>query len=489
MKRIHWIIFLPLLLCLFFHPLHAAEPREVKRVLILHSEGTDNPGQQLTEQAIRSVLLANKDFDIRLYTEYLDASRFGGPMHKSAMADFLRRKYLGVEIDALITVYPWAVEFLLEERSSLFPKAPIIAAVITRRYADKLENSPARTFVTGTIVGEKITELMDDALRLRPQTKRVALVAGTSANEIYAEQGYRRGLKLYEDKVGLIDLTKLSMEETLIRVSSLAKDTLIFYSSIFKDGAGKTFAPREALERVAKASSVPVFGVLETYLGRGIVGGHLMSFTEHGKEAAAIAIKVMEGQAPGSLPFGGEKAYLSAYDWRELKRWAIPVTAVEAGSEIRFRSPSFWSAHRSAIIGAITLMVVESFLVFGLFVNFLKRRKAERSLIDSEERLTLAADSAGAGLWSLNLTEGSYWATDKARELYEFPPDEALTFDRFLDVVHPDDRDSVRQWLEAMGKSKEEGASEYRILQADGGSNGSPHRAVHAVRSRGPPIA
>ena len=440
----------------------------MKRVLILCSEGTDNPGQQLTEQGIRAVLLANQRFDIKLYTEYLDVSRFGGPNLASAMADFLRRKYSGVDIDAIITVYPWAVDFLLAERSSLFPKAPIIAAVITRRYAEKLENSPARPFVTGTIVSEKITELMDEALQLRPQTKRVALIAGTSAGEIYAERGYRKGLQRYADKIGLIDLTKLSMEETLSRVSTLQKDTFVFYSSIFKDGAGKTFAPREALSRIAKESSVPVFGVLETYLGHGIVGGHLVSFTKHGKEAAAMAIKIMEGQSPGSVPFGGEEAYISAYDWRELERWDIPETAVPAGSEIRFRVPTFWEANRSAIIGVITLIAVETLLVFGLLINFMRRRKAERSLIESEERLSLAADSAGAGLWSLNLGARRYWVTDKTRELYDLPTDGVLTFDRFLDVVHPEDRGLVRQGMEEMVQSKEEGRTEYRIIRTDG---------------------
>ena len=467
MKRICLIFFPALFLLLMCHPLSAAEPKEVKRVLILHSEGTDNPGQQLTEQGIRSVLLANKSYDIKLYTEYLDVSRFFDLTYAGVMADFLRGKYAGIEIDAIITIFPWAVEFLLAERRSLFPKAPIVAAVITRGHAARLENSPARPFVTGTIVGEKISELMDDALRLRPHTKRVALVAGTSANEDYSEQGYRKALALYADKIGLVDLTGLSMEETLSRVGSLPDDTLVFYSSLFKDGEGKTLIPCEALGLVSRASSVPVFGVLDTYFGHGIVGGHMISFLEHGKEAAALAIRVMAGESPGSIPFGGEKAYISAYDWRELKRWGISEKAVPAGTEIRYRVPSFWEAHRSAIIGVITLVVVETLLILGLLINVQRRRKAEQSLIQSEARLSLAADSAGAGLWSLEPAEGRYWVTDKALELHELPREETLTFDRFLEVVHPDDREMVRRRVDEMVQSQEEGTIEYRILRSD----------------------
>ena len=151
MKRIYWIVFSALLVPPLLYPLSAAESGEVKHVLILHSEGTNNPGQQMTEHGIREVLLANQGFDIKLYTEYLDVSRFCTIPQASAMADFLRRKYSGMKIKAIITIFPWAVDFLLAKRSSLFPGVPIIAAVITRRYAENLKKSAARPFITGTI--------------------------------------------------------------------------------------------------------------------------------------------------------------------------------------------------------------------------------------------------------------------------------------------------------------------------------------------------
>ena len=79
MKRLYWVVFTTLLVLLIVHPVCAAEPREVKRVLILHSEGKDNQGQQLTEKGIREVLLANQSFDIKLYIEFLEVSRFFTP--------------------------------------------------------------------------------------------------------------------------------------------------------------------------------------------------------------------------------------------------------------------------------------------------------------------------------------------------------------------------------------------------------------------------
>ena len=64
------------------------------------------------------------------------------PAQARALAEFLRRKYADVKIDAIITVYPSAVDFLLGEQGTLFPGVPIVAAEVIRGYAGNLERSP-----------------------------------------------------------------------------------------------------------------------------------------------------------------------------------------------------------------------------------------------------------------------------------------------------------------------------------------------------------
>jgi len=107
-------------------------------------------------------------------------------------------------------------------------------------------------------------------------------------------------------------------------------------------------------------------------------------------------------------------------------------------------------------------------LVAQIFTNALNRKLSEDRLREGEERLALAADSAGAGLWSLNFSTGCYWLTDKARELFGFAENEVVTLDRVLDVVHPDDRELLRQKIQEVLRIKKEDTIEYRIIRADG---------------------
>jgi PAS domain S-box-containing protein len=360
-------------------------PLDRKNVLVLYGEDQAHPAQELTDQGIRSAFRSNTLFDVQLYNEYLDVSRFGGFSQARAMTDYLRRRYSGMKIHAIIAIYPHAVDFLLAERRTLFPESPIIATIITRSYAENLERSPARRFVTGTIVGDNITGVVDAALRLRPETKRVALIAGTTPNDAYNEEIFRRGFRAYAGKIDLIDLTKLSMGETLSRVGSLPPDTLVFYASIFRDGAGQSFVPRKALSLVARAATVPVFSLYNIYLGFGIVGGRLVSLEEQGKEAAALALRIMGGESPASIPFGGEQAYVSAYDWRQLRRWNLSVDALPKGSIVINREFTLWD-FRYYIIGIVAFFLAETALIVFLIVQRRRRKVAEEFQRKAEDK-------------------------------------------------------------------------------------------------------
>jgi PAS domain S-box-containing protein len=457
-----------LLLLLLVQSLYAAESKETKAVLILYSEDKAHPAHELTDQGIRAVFRSNKLFDVHLYAEYGDLSRFRGSDHTHALADYFHRKYAGAKIDAIIAVYPAAVNVLLGEARAAFPGVPVVACEVSRSYAESLNSSPSRSFVTGVVMGDNMAGMLEAALRIRPDTRRVALIAGTEPNDSYSEQVFRNGLKPYAGKLELIDLTKLPMEDILTRVGSLPPDTIVLYSGILRDGAGTSFVPREALSMVSQAANSPVFSLYDTFLGYGIVGGRLVSFEQQGKEAATLALRILGGESPASIPFTGERAYVSLYDGRELKRWDIPETAVPPGSEIRYRQPSFWEEHKREVTGVAVLILVETALIFGLVTNLLNRRKAEQSLIESEERVRLAVSSAGAGLWSLDTETGLFWATHKTREILGVAFDEELNYDDFLTLVHPEDRERIERAVHQAMNSERESHIEYRIVLPDG---------------------
>jgi PAS domain S-box-containing protein len=400
-----------------FHSLtYGTELKQEKRVLVLYSEDKAHPAHELTDQGIRTAFRSNKRFNVQLYTEYLDLSRFSGSAYVHTMADYLNHKYAGTEIDAIIAVYPAAIDFLMHEEGKVFPGVPIVACEIIRETAENLDRSPWRRITTGVIIGDNAAGVLESALRLRPGTRSVALVAGTAPNDAY--NGFSRALESYAGKIELIDLGKLPMQETLARVGSLPPHTIVLYSSIFRDGANQIFVPREALSLISAAANQPVFGLYDSYMGYGIVGGNLMSFEQQGREAATLTLRVLAGESPASIPFGGEQAYVSAYDWRELKRWGISEKALPPGSVVKFKSGSMWEEHREEILGGMFFISIETLLIIGLFVNLHKRRRAEAEIAASALRYRTVAD---------HTYDWEYWSAPDGTISYVSPSCERIS--------------------------------------------------------------
>jgi PAS domain S-box-containing protein len=107
-------------------------------------------------------------------------------------------------------------------------------------------------------------------------------------------------------------------------------------------------------------------------------------------------------------------------------------------------------------------------LIAQVFANALERKRAEQKLRDSEARLSLAAASANAGLWTLEAETGHIWATEKTYELLGLSPSEEMNLDKFLELVHTEDRETVRQAIQEAVRSGHESAVEYRIQSPDG---------------------
>jgi PAS domain S-box-containing protein len=118
-------------------------------------------------------------------------------------------------------------------------------------------------------------------------------------------------------------------------------------------------------------------------------------------------------------------------------------------------------------------------LAAQVLTNALARRRHELWLHESQERLALAADSAEAGLWSLDLRTGVFWLTERARTLFGFAADEVVTLTRLGESVHPDDRERVRDAVATSERSGEPAQVEYRIIH--------PSRGVRWIDSRGRP--
>jgi hypothetical protein len=344
-----------------------------RQVVLLYDERVELPGLLLLDAELVRFLRSNSTEPIEVYREAMDLSRFSSSSYKARLRDFLRAKYAEKKIDAAVAIMSPALDFLLDQDDPIFPGAPIVFCGVDRRQLG------ARTLpsnVYGVLTKREFAPTLELVLQLHPATRDVVVVSGTSEFDTMLLAEAQTQFRSYEKRVSFTYLSELSLQELLATLSRLESRDVVLYLTMFQDGTGHPFVPHEVAERISSAASVPVYGFLDQYLGRGIVGGSFYSFTAHGDEAARIVLRLLEGGEPPQQ-LSEVVSNKVMFDWRQMQRWGISEQRLPPGSEIEFRESTPWARYSWQIAFVTAIVLVQAGLISVLLHERRRRRLAE----------------------------------------------------------------------------------------------------------------
>jgi signal transduction histidine kinase len=359
----------------------AADAGRVKNVLVLYTHAKDLPAGIIISESIHATFDASSDQRIEVFEEYLDLGRFGDEHYEARLAEHYRQKYARLRIDLIITVVAPALDFARKYGDRIFPGVPIVYCAI---YKKELETRTIGPRVTGMAAEVDMNATLDLALQLHPGTRRVVVLAGASDLDAYwialARQAFRRDEE--NGRAEFVYLTGPPMREVQDAVAHLPEKTIVFYLQFLRDGDGGFFRPREALELISRASNAPMYGLFDSYLGHGIVGGRLLSFEAEGRIAAKRALRTLAGKDVVDGTSAAEKTNTYMFDARQLRRWGVSEDRLPAGSVIRYREPTIWEQYKWRLLGGIILCLLEALFISRLLVQRARQKRLERSLDD-----------------------------------------------------------------------------------------------------------
>ena len=367
---------------LFLSPPPASAGESPKRVLIFSSEQQQGPGVLIVNQSIRSTLKNGLPGPCLFYYEAQDSFRIPNEKYEGELVRLLQRKYDGERFDLIYALGTPALKFLLKHRGELFTDTPLIYVVVDQRQVANLDLGPNVTGVGGKM---ELAPTLDIALALQPQTQRVVVVAGNASADTTYLALARQEFRPYEGKVEFTYLINLPIDELKKRLAGLPEKSVVFYLSVNSDPTTRIYTSPEVLTLLASSSSVPIYAASQIYIGNGTIGGRLLNLEEIGTRAAEIGSRILAGESPQNIP---SQTIPSAamFDWRQLRRWGIDEAKLPPGSIVRFREFSVWELYKWRIIGAVSLIILQAFLIIGLLISRAKRRKAEEASKLSETR-------------------------------------------------------------------------------------------------------
>lgn len=433
-------------------PAQAASPVDLsgKNVLVLHTFEANLPANIKTDQGIRVTLEAAGMGVKQQFFEYLDLSSNPDSEYRQELAEMLRLRYARRNIDFVITQRLGALEFLLNEGRTLFPDTPVLALDLPSTFQLPQTN---RDIIRQSIAYDMIGTL-EEALKLVPGAKRVYVVIGVfPEHKPYLDQA-RRDFRKWEGQLEFIYLNDRSFEEMLDMASSAPSGTVVLYVVLVADITGKTYNPRDAVRLLSRTSAAPVFGLYDTLLDHGIVGGSLVSFEQLGAQTAKLILEVFAN--PQSLR--ASKAVLEVpgvpmFDSRQLRHWKLNEDVLPDGSILINRPPTLWD-YKYYVIGGLVFILGQSFLIVGLLIQKRYRRSAEKSLRQKSEELD--------NFFSMNLdllciadTEGYFLRLNPAWEKTLGYSLEELMSRRYVEFIHPDDAAATLESMRALASRQQ----------------------------------
>jgi signal transduction histidine kinase len=357
----------------------AAQP---KKILFLHSFGPNFQPWATWSREIGRELNRQSPWPLDIQEQSLVTARGGDDPSEAKFAEYLGVLYAQRPPDLIVALGAPAARFVQRHRADLFATTPMLHAAIEVRRVDQSMLSEQDAVVG---VRKDYVVLFENILRLLPETKAIAMIAGNSPNEQFWAGEQQRILgPLLANRVELIFYNQRPFDAILKEVASLPPHSAIFYEQLAVDGAGVVYGDKEPLKRIYEVANAPIFSLDESYFNGEVVGGPMWSPTEGARPTAAVAVQMLGGEKAGGIKVPPIEFSAPKYDWRQLQRWNISASRLPPGSKVLFREPTAWERYSWQIALIVAVILLQAGLISALLNAHRWRRLAE---VQSRQRM------------------------------------------------------------------------------------------------------
>jgi len=368
-------------------------------VLLLNSY---NQRMTWVKDIIRAVedVLDPENNNIVLHISNMDSKQFHTPEYFDSYKNLLREKYRNYTFSLILSSDNNAFDFLMQNRDELFSGVPFVFCGVNN-FRDALLKG--KTKVTGVAEIFSARKTVETALKLHPHTREIYIVNDFLETGRAWQKDIDMALAHLKDRIKLTYSGNLAMEDLTGKIAGLGPNTIVLLGVYFSDKNGSYFTYEKVGQLISGASQRPVYCLLEFNMGKGVVGGRVISGYYQGKAMAKMGMQVLRGEKPDTIPVLKKGANRYVFDFLELERFGIKESALPEPSLIINRPYSIFREYRKELITLIGLIGILMITILALLLNIFKRFRAEEALRESEHQLSAHLNNTpvGAILWDM----------------------------------------------------------------------------------------
>jgi signal transduction histidine kinase len=358
-----------------------AAPGKPYRVLMLKSLGANFAPFHVVAASFRASLIKSANGPVEFYEAPVDLERLENDEAGGPMATYLKVLFSEQPPDLMVAIGRPAARFAVEHREGLFPSVPLLITGMEEAATRDLPLGPR----DGLLCMDAEEGPFADMLGRRTLLKELLVVVGDGPHEQFWRKRAEATLARLFPDVPVTMTNGMSLGAILERARALPTRSLVIFASLSEDADGVPYEFDEALEKVVAASPVPVMGLHDYQLGKGVVAVLPLPVKAVGHQAGIEAARLLAGGQPRVLPH--LKAGPIQFDARVLDRFNIPEAALPPGAEVLFREPSLWSRVRPYVLVGLLVVGGQSILIVLLLRSRKRQARAEAAHRQLAERV------------------------------------------------------------------------------------------------------
>jgi signal transduction histidine kinase/ActR/RegA family two-component response regulator len=325
---------------------------------------------------VRSVL--NPEYRrIYLRIDHMDTKHVSDAAYLEQIYQLYLLKYKAEHFDVVITADDAALNFVLRHGDILFPNVPVVFCGVGQRSDEWLKVRPG---ISGVLEATDPRRTLNLALTLHPGVRRIFIVSDRSVVGLMNRARISPLLRSLIRDVEVTFLDDLPIAELESRLRAIPSDSIVYLDYLSRDRSGRYLTPLEAVRRVAAASRAPVYSSSFFDVSNGAIGGYTTWGRLHGEAVARLALRVLDGVPPASIPVVEESPAESVFEYSQLKRFGLALSSLPSDSTILNKPYSFYERYRLWVWTAAAFILIETAIVIVLIINWLRRRRAEEAL-------------------------------------------------------------------------------------------------------------
>ncbi len=358
---------------------------DTPRVLFIssYSESFEPVPEQI--QGLKEIFTSQ---GILMDMEYMDTKRLDTKQNIELFYQLLRYKLeMTQEYDAIVAGDDRALDFVLEHQEELFPGLPIVFLGIND--IQRAVNADKNPYITGIIEETSLKDNIEIALTFNPMATRVIALVENSPTGLGDKDQFYRNEALFPQLVFEdLNISDYTFEEMAEQLEAVGDDTILLFLSMYTDKAGAYITMDEAAEFLNAHAKVPVYRASIGGIGKGLLGGKMISYVESGRIAAGMVADILEGTPVDTIQMVDKSPNFYIFDYHVIEKYNIDQRLIPRDAILINKKISFFEQNRRIVLGVLCIILVLTVISTILIVDNIKRRIMQKQLQDSHDEIS-----------------------------------------------------------------------------------------------------